>query len=201
MTSVETRTERAPDVTQVPVETAVSRRRIRTLLVLVVVLAVTATALAAWIVADQDSAAAVPTEVEETIDGFILAYEAGDEAALRAVVTEDYRGAVHVLRHGIGSQAGEILLYDRSSATVVGFAADARTNEWQIEQVGDPVVSGDRPWFVSSEENWTKCSYRDPETGECSAFVAWKGTATYAVVEEGGNYRIADYVWVGLSDW
>lgn len=201
MTSLKPRAERAPEVARVPEGRAVTRRRSRTLLAVIVALALSAVAMAAWIVFDRDGASALPVEVEQTIDEFILAYEGGDEAALRAVVSEDYRGAVHTLRHGIGSQTGEILLGGRSSGNVVGFAAEARANEWQIEQIGDPIVSGDRPWFVSVEENWTKCSYRDTATGECSAFVTWKGTATYAVVEEGGVYQIADYVWVGLSEW
>ena len=201
MTSVKPRFERSPEAAQVPEGTRASRRRSRTLLALMVVLALSAAAMAAWIVFDRDSATALPVEVEQTIDEFIVAMEAGDEAALRAVVNDDFRRTLHTFKHGIGSQAGKILLHDRRSDNVVGVAASGLTDEFQIERIGDPIVSGDRPWFVSVEENATKCSYRDTETGECSAFVTWTGTATYTVVEEQGVYQIADKVWVGLAEW
>lgn len=200
MTSLKPRAEGVPEVARVSEGTAVSRRRSRTLLALMVVLALSAVAMAAFIFFDRDGTA-LPVEVEQTIDEFTLALEGQDEAALRAVVSDDFREAFHTFAHGIGSQAGEILPGERSSLNVVGTAAFTGADEWQIEHVGDPIVSGDRPWFVSVEENWTKCSYRDTGTGECSTFVTWKGTATYAVVEEGGVYQIADHVWVGLSEW
>ncbi len=54
---------------------------------------------------------------------------------------------------------------------------------WSNEQVGDSIVTGDGPWFVSVEEIWAETDYR------------YDGQASYTIVEVDGVLKIANRYW------
>ena len=60
---------------------------------------------------------------------------------------------------------------------------------WTVEQVGDPIVTGEGPWFVSVEEIWEK-----PATH-------LEGQANYTIVEVDGVLKIANHYWAGLESY
>jgi hypothetical protein len=60
----------------------------------------------------------------------------------------------------------------------------------RIEHVGQPLISGEIPWFVSVNENVSWRLERD------------RGMATYVIVEEGlGTFKIGNHNWVALAEF
>ena len=58
----------------------------------------------------------------------------------------------------------------------------------EYEQVGDLLVVGDGPWFVTVEQTWS-------ETDS----IVWNGSATYTVVERDGVMKVASEYFVGTA--
>ena len=161
-----------------------TRRRpwVATVTVLFLVLA----ALAAWAVYNQISEESLPAEIEQLLDDYLVAWENGDEVALREVATEDFViNEYQYLDHQAGDRRGAYL-YEHVNDDLNGVALIGLAMEWQTEQVGSAIVTGDGPWFVSVGENWT------------SGGSHYAGTATYVIVDRGSGLRIASHYWAGL---
>jgi len=56
----------------------------------------------------------------------------------------------------------------------------------EYEQLGDPFVTGDGPWYVTIRQRWI--APVDPDQ------IVWEGNVTYVVVERGGIMKVdAEY--------
>lgn len=74
--------------------------------------------------------------------------------------------------------------YDIEQIISVSFVA-----EWQNELVGEPIITGNGPWIVSVEENWTEWEAHS------------NGIATYVIVEEDDSLKIANHIWAGEREY
>ncbi len=160
----------------------------RFLITLVVVLVVIAGGLGGWVLYDQtrESTTAMSDEIAQVIDDYLNAIMARDEAAFREVVTEDYLLSEHVFITGPDGT----VLDDNVSGAAMHVVRLTFTFEWEVEQPGEALVTGENPWMVSVRENWVKprgflTDHRD-------------GIATYVIVDEGGTLKIADHYWSGI---
>jgi uncharacterized protein (DUF2164 family) len=149
-------------------------------------LAITVVAVAAWMIYDEpaETESVAPPEITQLIDDYLRAWEELDKEALQAAVTldfvineyyyEDATTRVFMIEH---------IVDDLEGALNTGLNP---ARQWQTEQVGEPIITGDGPWFVSVRENWIL----EKSRGD--------GMATYVIVEDGGTLKIANHYWAGL---
>jgi hypothetical protein len=180
------------DVTEHPVR---SPRRSRGLLIAVAVLAVIAIGLGIALIAqvsNDDDGTAVPDDVQTVLDEFMTAVENNDFEAMQSVVTDDFRRPFYE-----GDPAGTRLmneagfaLPDRDVWTIEDFEFEFYETDTAVsdmERVGDPIVQGDGPWYVSVAQIWK--NRRNAIQSD--------GIYTFAVVEEDGTLKIDDAYWAG----
>ena len=58
--------------------------------------------------------------------------------------------------------------------------------DWQVTQVGEPIMAGDGPWFVSQVNR-----VEDNRTG------AVEGISVLTIVDDGGVLRVANHMFFG----
>jgi hypothetical protein len=137
--------------------------------------------------------AAFPSEIDALIDDYLGAWEAYDadgflEATTLGMVLEEYYYEDgHDLEYPDNARV-TIHIEEPSRERVIefGFSDD---HTWTNERIGDPIISGDSPWFVSQRENWTIHDEYGTELFE--------GMALYVVVSEDGELKVANHFWVG----
>ncbi len=163
-------------------------RRGRLLPVAVVILTLAVMALGAWIIYDatRSPSSALTPEIEQLLDDYLLAWENQDASALRATVTEDYLLNEYI--YEVGEDG--VSMVERVEDDVRGVITLGFLFEWQTEQVGEAIVTGDGPWFVSVGENWV--------TPKGWFFTRYDGMASYVIVDDGGTLKIANHSWAGL---
>lgn len=166
-----------------------SPRRSRGLLVVVAVLAAIVVGLGIALVAqsnDDGADTAMPNDVQVVLDEFLIAMETNDYEAMQAVVTDDFRrpwfeGDPFGSTHHQG-------LYDLED--YFRDFEDEQAPVFEIERLGDPIVRGEGPWYVSFAENWEYPAQQ----------VRYEAIYTYAVVvDTDGVLRIDDAYWAGHS--
>jgi hypothetical protein len=163
----------------------IPRTRSRILLSAVVVLAVAVIGLGGWLAFDRLTGG-MPADIGQVLDDYLRAWEEKDEAAIRAVTTEDFVLTEHIYWEFEEDGIPLVVLHERVSDDIDGVVTTGFRYAWENEQVGRPVISGDGPWTVSVEENWIQRTSH------------YSGTATYVVVEEDGNLKIANHSWSGM---
>ena len=167
-----------------PSTTTASRSRTG-LWITIAVLAVALLALGAWVVVDwtSTSSSEVPDDIEALIDDYLAAWEAQDEAAMRALVTTDFVVNEYYYQASIDRTFLTSTITDDLEGVVnVGFSPNRM---WTTEQVGEPIIVGEGPWFVAIGENWILDTSRAD------------GMAHYVIVEENGELKIANHYWAG----
>jgi len=146
--------------------------RIRFLVWAVIVLGVAVIAFAALaFLADSDSTAAsegtVSAEVDQLLDAYVAAWNDSDSEAFRSVISDDY-----VIETGrYGSFSGQM------QASLLGGVPG-----WHSEPIGEPIMVGDGPWYVSTGGLIT--ADRFPPEGVASV-------STFKIVDEGGVLKVA----------
>ncbi|MDC3402484.1 hypothetical protein OAX95_00945 [bacterium] len=168
-------TERPP-ADELPSEGHRDRHRI--VYVVTAILAVATIVLGGILLFGDDSGdgASMPSEVEQVLDQFLEAVNADDFEAFEAVVTPEFRRPMYLgnLYGGPPDRNVDGIEYYRNRL-------DGHPT-WDGVQIGDPIVRGDGPWFVSFAETWKA--------------TAWKGQleviSTYALVERDGTILIDD---------
>jgi hypothetical protein len=162
-------------------------RRNRLLTITVVVLVLAAVGLGSWIIYDAttDREASVTAEIDQLLDDYISAVSTNDAPAYLAVVTDDF-----VVNDILYYQVGGTFVRGLSSETLdlLVPSMEAAVTEWQFELVGDPIVTGEGPWYVSLVENARNT------TEENHRYV---GVSTYVVVDDDGTLLVAEKTWVG----
>ena len=164
-----TTTETRPELN---VRSGVEPGRGRLLRLAVVVLGIAVAALGALaLFGDSDSAAAtqrtVSAEVEQLLDSYTAAWNDSDGAAFRSVISDDY--VIESTRYGSFSGPAQ-----------AGFLGSVRG--WHSEPIGEPVMVGDGPWYVSTGSLITADEF--PPEGVASI-------STFKIIEEGGVLKVA----------
>ncbi len=152
----------------------------RFLLLALVVLAVAVVGLGTRVISDQ-ATTGVDEEIQQLLDNYLTAWEVRDEAAVRSATTEDF-----VLKEYAYANSPFRVSYTVND-DINGVVRTGFDHVWTNEQVGDPIVTGEGPWFVSVEETW-KWS---------AAYL--EGQATYTIIEVDGVLKIANHYWAGLE--
>lgn len=164
------------------------RRRNRTLTIALLTVAVIAVGLGLLLAyratTDDDSGSTVPAAVQQVVDDYNDAITAKDMDAWRATLTDDYSNHRNV--YFAGSQEfweDESVVEDADSyAFRIEFYP-----EITYEQVGEPLVSGDGPWFATYVQRW-----EIPDED-----LVFDGNGTLTVVERDGEMKVASEFWVG----
>lgn len=156
---------------------------------LVVIVALVVGGAVGWLLRGSggESNSAAPDEAGELIADYIAAWENKDGEAFRAIVTDDFED--HEYRYERLGTSFNIKTIHEEDVDVT--ASDVETTRWafQIEHVGEQIVVGDDPWYLSVRETWTTPQW-----------VA-DGTATYVLVtDDDGALKIAGYYWVGFGE-
>ncbi len=129
-----------------------------------------------------DSPKEVPDDVQALLDDFVIANETYDYEAFQTLVTDNFRRP----------------LYEGDPTEGPGYRNIMRTQdfdffeeeepEWEIDQVGDAIVQGDGPWYISVAQNWEKHTMD----------IRIEAVYTYVViVDTDGVLRIDDGYWAG----
>jgi len=146
---------------------------------IVVVLASTVVFLSS----SSDDDATVPDRVQKLLDEFLAASEDDDIAAVRGLVTDDFHRRTYVDPFGTTAIRADQTIGDLEVAAAS-----------KIEQVGDRIVRGDGPWFVSVAENLSVVAVH----GDDSDQLRYEAIVTYTVVVgPDDDMRIDDISWVG----
>ena len=138
-------------------------------------------------VSDDDSASAIPDDVQQVIDDYIDAAVGQDRAAWEATITDDffYRRYIYT---PADQQFSDYWSKTEDSAGGIRHRIEFY-NQATYEQLGDTLATGDGPWFVTMGQRWV-----DEDAG-----IAWNGNATYVVVERDGAMRIASETYTGTA--
>jgi hypothetical protein len=122
-------------------------------------------------------------EIEQLLDNYLTAYETQDEAAVRSATTEHYV----INQYAYFDDAAGFRLNYTVNDDIDGVVSEGFGYDWSNEQVGDRIVTGEGPWFVSVEEIWEEGVY------------TYTGQANYTIIEVDGQLKIANHYWAGLT--
>jgi len=154
--------------------------RVRFLTTTVIVLAAALMGLGAWAVYDQTTAPeTVPEEIQTLIDDYLDAFNNYDGEAFLELVTTDY--AQDMASHPISLV--------QQAAEAVEMMKGMKERDWQETQIGEPMMIGDGPWFVSVAERHTATSGYGPGGAN--------GISTFTIVDDGGSLKVARHTYVG----
>ncbi len=160
-----TTTETRPEL---DVQSGVEPERGRLLRPAVVVLGIAVVVLGALaLFGNSASQPTVSAEVEQLLDSYAGAWNDGDREAFRSVVSDDY--FIETARYGSYSGPAQAAFLD----LVEG---------WHSEPIGEPVMVGDGPWYVSTGSLITADGF--PPEGIASI-------STFKIVDEGGVLKVA----------
>ncbi len=155
----------------VPAQEEASWNRPTGLIVTVCVVALAVAALGGWALnISRNSDPGVPADVIQTIDDYNDAWNTYDGAAFVEMTTGDY--IMHTERYGDWTQA--------SQAATVG---DAITHDWHSEWIGEPIGTGDGPWYVARATHLESDMYPPEGIDGLSTFMV--------VVDDDGVMKIA----------
>ena len=148
----------------------------RGLIVTIVVLAVALLALGAWAIYQQtaESETAAPAAVQELLDDYSAAWNDYDAEAILALTTEDF---VFVNGPTTNDQAETAAIVSGGYLESIGF---------QAEHVGDPIVTGDGPYYAAVVIHQTITSGLNQD-----------GISTFVVVDTADGLKVKSYVYTG----
>lgn len=148
----------------------------RTLVVLTAVLAAAVLGLGAWLVVERTSTTdtAITGEVQQLLDEYYDAWNTWDGDAYLGLVTEDGSFAVTGRTTSTAQQATIIEGLERV--------------DWHVETIGEPIMVGEGPWYVTQADHLTGAAY--PDGGH-------QGISTFTIVEDAGTLLISHHVYTG----
>ena len=149
-----------------------------------------------WVAFDLLSGPSAPAGVEEAIDAYIDAWEDRDAEAMRAATgtgTAHFLLNVFIYDTGWNPDAPGQVRYGHVDDADVDSIIDGSfpNKQWTVERGTDVVITGDGPWFVSFSETWIEDFEAEQERLE--------GVALYVVVEQDGEFKVANHAWSGLA--
>jgi len=172
------RTEPTEQVEASQVEPAKTPNRLPTITTMI--LAVAFVALGAWVVYDMNTVpdTAVTTEIENLLDDYLAAWNTSDGEAFVELVTAGYTLDM------VGGVASATERVEGASELINSL----EPMEWSVAVVGERMMTGDGPWYVTEVEHFTAPGY-----GAEGA----DGVSTFTVVDDGGTLKIARHAFVG----
>ena len=146
----------------------------RTLKAIVIAMTVALVGLGAWVIIDRTStpATAPSTDVAQVWDDYTDAWRNYDGDAFLDLTTDDY---------AFVSEMGTA-----SAASQAAFINSSRAYDWQVTPVGERVMAGDGPWFVSQVHR-----IDDNRTGPV------EGISVLTIVDDGGVLRVSNHTFFG----
>ena len=147
----------------------------RTLKVIIIALTVALVGLGAWAIIDRSSTSetAPSDDVAQLWDDYSDAWNNYDGDAFLALVTPDY---TFVTEQGTTSAASE-------AAYINGLGS----YDWQVTPVGEPIMAGDGPWFVSQVNRVEQSNWSEPV----------EGISVLTIVDDGGVLRVSNHTFYG----
>ena len=160
------------------VERATGRRRLPVITAMVLVGALIG--LGAWVVYDRDtvSETAVTGEIQSVVDDYLATWNSVDAEAFLELVTTNY------VLHMTGSSVSITQGAEEASEMLEGLEG----REWKETPIGEPIMTGDGPWFVSLVEHFSAPDY-GPEGAD--------GVSTFTIVDDGGALKVSRHTYVG----
>ncbi len=157
----------------------------RFLMIAAILLAVALVGLGTRVINDQQTSSP-DDEIQQLLDNYLTAWETRDEAAVRLATTGNY--VINEYAYTDDSIGGFRLNYHVDD-DIDGVVNEGFGYHWSNEQVGDSIVTGEGPWFVSVEEIWEETGY------------IYEGQANYTIVEVDGVLKIANHYWAGVRSY
>lgn len=157
-----------------------ARRRNRLLTITVIALAVALLGLGVWAIYDQTTSpeTAVTDEIQTLVGDYLAAWNSYDEEAFLLLVTANYRLDIVGRADSLTLQAaGTSALFDTLEA-----------NDWVESAIGEPIMTGENPWYVALVEHFTSPEY-GPEGAD--------GVSTFTIVDDDGTLKVARHDYVG----
>lgn len=147
----------------------------RTLKAIVIALTIALVGLGAWVIIDRSSTSetAVSADVAQLWDDYTDAWNNYDGDAFLALVTPDY---TFVTEQGSTNAALEATYINRGGAY-----------DWHATSIGERVMVGDGPWYVSQVNLVEASNWPDPV----------EGISVLTIVDDGGVLRVANHTFFG----
>jgi hypothetical protein len=152
----------------------------RFLTITVAIMAVVLIGLGAWVVYDQTTVpeTTVTEEIQIVIDDYLATWNSYDGEAFLELVTIDY---------ALDMTGGSVSITQQAEETYE-LVNSLQAREWNETVIGEPIMTGDGPWFVSLVEHFTAPGY-GPQGAD--------GVSTFTIVDEDGTLKVARHTYVG----
>lgn len=150
-------------------------KRNRTLTAIVIVLTVALVGLGAWVIIDRASTpdTALSDDVAQVWDDYLDAWNDYDGDAFLDVTTDDF---TFVTEDATTTADNQAIYINRLGAY-----------DWQVTPVGERVMAGDGPWFVSQVNRVEQSNWSEPV----------EGISVLTIVDDGGVLRVANHTFFG----
>lgn len=150
-----------------------TQRRVHILSAIVAVLAIALVGLGVWVVYEATTGpeTAVNAEIQQLLDDYAAAWNNYDGDGFLAVVGDDY--VMRTGRYG-----------DWTADQQVVPVGDSITHGWHSEVIGEAIMTGEGPWYVSHVQYLTTTDSLLPPEGVY-------GVSTFKIVDEDGTLKIA----------
>jgi hypothetical protein len=147
----------------------------RTLKAIVIALTIALVSLGAWVITDRSSTpeTALSDDVAQLWDDYTDAWNNYDGAAFLALVTPDYTFVTEV-----GSTDAAL------QATYINRLG---TYDWHASSIGERVMAGDGPWYVSQVNRVEQSTWPDPV----------EGISVLTIIDDGGVLRVTNHTFFG----
>lgn len=148
----------------------------RALIGLILVLAAIVAGLGTWLLVERTSTpeTAITDEVERLLDDYYDAWNTWDGDAYLQLVTDD----------GSFVMTGRTTTTTQQAIVIEGL----RRFDWHVEPIGEPIMVGDGPWYVTQADHLTAVGY--PDGGH-------QGISTFTIVDDTGTLRVSRHVYTG----
>ena len=147
----------------------------RTLFAIVIAVTVALVGLGAWVIIDRSStpATAPSDDIAQVWDDYTDAWNNYDGDAFLEITTDDYTFVSEMGTASATSQAASINGMGRY--------------DWQVTPVGERVMAGDGPWFVTQVDRVEDSTMTEPV----------EGISVMTIVDDGGVLRVANHTFYG----
>ena len=158
-----------------------AKSQIRRLTITVIALVVALLGIGAWVIFDQTVTpeTAATEEIQILVDDYLAAWNSYDEEAFLEHVTASYT------LDAVGRASSLTLTAEETAALFDTLEA----NDWREAAIGEPIMTGEGPWYVSLVEDFTSLEGYGPEGAD--------GVSTFTIVAEDDILRIARHDYVG----
>ena len=141
-------------------------------------------------VTDDGTATAIPDEVQQVLDDFVAANNNEDFEALLEVTTDQFTRPMYesTFDGALRPQTWrEVSTFDDLERYFSG------SGSYEITNVGDALINGDGPWFVSLAQVWEETGADD----QSGSGLGYQAVYTLVIVDDDGTLKVDDAYWAG----